>query len=241
MVSIPILLSNVYGIQKFGFRVNYPVDVLEYLAAQKSSLTQEFDYLLGFEEEPGIIRVGGEGQIRIRERNVGPLVILIFRVRDGEDLRLPLVVFSPEEDIAEVEMGEAIFVRVKEPLSEPKLVGFGDPVPSSGNILKIPILMSSLFCLKAFGFEIKYTQEKMDFLGLEPDRSGDYIALQAVEMEPGLIRVGGYRMNENLERGPGLLVELIFHIKREGGEISLSGLVDDIASALVLRGSIKIE
>jgi hypothetical protein len=242
IVNVPILISNPNGIRRFGFSVNYSVDILEYIGSQKTSLIQEFDYVFSYEEAPGIVRVEGEGQTGIKEKNLGALVVLIFKVRDGEDLSLPLLAFNLAGDISTVEVGQGMFLRMRNLVGEPRLIGFGDPSIFKGNIIRVPVQVSSLFRLKAFGFEVRYANEKMSFLGLlQPDFEGEYIAFRGTEVEPGLIRVGGFRMNENLERGPGRLADLLFHLKQNNGEISMAELVDDIAQAIVSRGNLRIE
>ncbi len=242
MVNIPILISNPEGIERFGFDVNYPIEILEFVGWQRTFLTQKFHDLSGEEGVPGTVRVEGESRIGISQNDLGALVMLVFRVKDGEDVSLPLEVYNPRGDISSADVRGASFLRMRDYPTESRFIGFGEPSISQGNMVRVPVLVSSLFRLKAFGFEVKYATDRLDFLSLLGQESGeDILHLRAVEIHPGLIRIGGFRLNESHERGPGELVGLLFRWKQKEAEISLGQLVDDIASAIIFKDSLKIK
>jgi hypothetical protein len=60
------------------------------------------------------------------------------------------------------------------------------------------------------------------------------------ELKAGIVRVGGYSMSGIQEEGAGVLVELVFYMKENGGEVEIVKLVDDIRDFLILKKSIKI-
>ncbi|MEW5902066.1 MAG: hypothetical protein AB1715_11435, partial [Acidobacteriota bacterium] len=242
IVNIPVLVTNPSGLGSFGFDVLYPGDLLEFLGAEKTVLTQEFDDLFGNEEAPGLVHVEGAAQQAILDNELGALVLLVFRVREGDDLGLPVQVLNPDQDLRDAEIGEGIFLRRQSLLDLPRLVGLGNPVFTAESLCRVPVEVNDLFGLKAFGFELSYSKDKMVFQGIRrPESPEGLIALQGFEAEPGLVRVGGFRMSAVLQREPGQLVELVFRLVGRGGEIALSGFVDDLAKALVTTGKIKIE
>jgi hypothetical protein len=241
-INIPILLANPSGLSSFGFDVLYPIDLLEFLRAEKTAVTREFDDLGATEDSPGLIHVQGSAQQAISDNELGALVLLMFRVREGDDLSLPVQILNPDQDLRDAEIGAGTFLRRNSLLDYPRLVGLGNPAYSADGLFSIPVEVNDLFGLKAFGFELGYTKDKMVFRGIRGAESGGgFVALQGFEVESGLVRVGGFRMSAVLERGPGRLVEIVFRLIGGGGEITLSGFTDDLAQAQVTTGKIRIE
>jgi hypothetical protein len=241
-VDVPVVVSNPSGLRTFAFDLLYPFDMLEYIGAKRTSLTQGFDYVLGTEEGPGLVHVEAESQEGISSRELGSLVLLTFRVREGADFSLPIRVLRPVRDLREAEAGEGLFVRSGSLGTEPKWVSLGNPASAGGSIYRIPVLLNDLFGLKAFGFEVEYALESATFLGVgRPGSDSSLIDLQAHEVEPGRVRVGGFRMCADVRREPGVLVELVFQRKAPGAAVNLGALVDDLAKATVTRGNLRLD
>jgi hypothetical protein len=241
-VGVPVIVSNPSGLRTFGFDVLYPNDMLEYWGAKKTSLTKGFDYVLGTEESPGLIHVEAESQEAIPGSELGSLVLLTFRVREGADLSLPIQVLNPAMDLRDAEVSEGIFLRSGSRGMDLRWVSFGNPVSAGESLFRVPVLLNDLFGLKAFGFEVNYGPETAAFLGIRrPGLDDGLVDLRAREVEPGRVRVGGFRMSEDLRREPGVLVELVFRRNTTGAVISLEYLVDDLAKAAVTRGNLRLE
>ncbi|HUU37131.1 MAG TPA: hypothetical protein VMW46_02875, partial [Candidatus Desulfaltia sp.] len=240
--NVPVVVSNSKDLRSFAFDVIYPTDMLEYLDAKRTSLTREFDYVLGTEEVPGLVHIEAESQEPIPGRDFGGLVILMFRVKEGAEFGLPLQVLNPVRDLRDAELAEGMFVRSESPGTDLRWVSLGNPLPADNSLIRIPVHLNDLFGLKAFGFEVRYGLEKLTFAGIRrPDQDEGFIDLQAREVEPGRLRVGGFRISEDLRREPGLLVELIFKKKAGGGEINLEALVDDLSRATITRGNLRLD
>ena len=241
-VDVPVVVSSPRGLRSFAFDLLYPFDMLEYRGAKRTSLTQGFDYVLGTEESPGLIHVEAESQEAIVGRELGSLVLLSFRVKEGADFSLPMQVVRPVRDLREAEAGEGIFVRSGSLGSDPRWVSLGSPVPAGESLYRVPVVLNELFGLKAFGFEVSYAPESATFVGIvRPGSDSGLIDLQAREVEPGRVRVGGFRVCEDLRREPGVLVELVFRRNTLGAMISLDAFVDDLAKAEVTRGNLRLE
>jgi len=242
IVSVPVIVSNPRGLRSFEWDVIYPFDVLEYLEARRTSLTQGFDYILGTEEAPGLVRIEAESHEAIASRELGGLVLLMFRVREGADIDLPIQVLNPTKDLRDAEIGEGMFIRSGSVGMDPKWVSLGSPVSAGESLVRVPVLLNDLFGLKAFGFEVNYERKSASFVEIRRPGSDDgRIDLQAREVDPGRVRVGGYRMRPDLRREPGVLVELVFRRNGPGAAISLDALVDDLAKAMVTRGNVRLE
>jgi len=241
-VNIPVICSNPIDLRTFAFEVIYPTDMLEFRGFKRTALTLEFDSILGAEEAPGLIHIEGETQEPISTRELGGLVSLTFRVREGAPLGLPLQVIHPARDLRDADVGEGQFVRSDSSGTDMKWVSLGSPEPEDGSLVKIPVHLSDVFGLKAFGFEAKFGPEKLSFEGIRrPDQGEDFVELRAREIEPGLLRVGGFRVTGEMKQEPGLLVELVFRKISSGGELSIGALVDDLAGAAITRGSLRLD
>jgi hypothetical protein len=241
-VDVPVVVSSPIGLRSFAFDLLYPFDMLEYTGAKRTSLTQGFDYVSGIEESQGLIHVEAESWEAIPVRELGSLVLLSFRVREGADSSLPIRVLGPQRDLRDAEAGEAMFVRSESIGLDQRWVSLGNPVPAGEFLVRVPVLLSELFGLKAFGFEVSFAPESAAFVGIRRPGSDDgLIDLQAWELEPGRIKVGGFRMCADLKREPGVLVELVFRTNAAGAVVSLDALVDDLAKAAVTRGNLRLE
>jgi hypothetical protein len=242
IVNVPIVISDPEEIESFRFELLYPADLLEYLGTDKSILTRDFEFVRGTEEVEGFIRIEGESQIPIDDQQMGSLVIVTFRVKEGEDLSLPILISNPDRDIFNAKIHQGTFLRLKSFNENARLISLESPIFGEGNTVRIAVEVSNLFLLKAFGLEVSYSKDKMVFLGVrKPDLAEDFISLAGNEVEPGIVRVGGYKLSGVQKRKPGRLVELIFSIKEKGAEVSLIGLVDDIAHSIVINGSLRID
>jgi len=216
--------------------------MLEYWGAGKTSLTKGFDYVLGTEESPGLIHVEAESQEAIPGSELGSLVLLTFRVREGADICLPIQVLNPPRDLRDVEVSEGIFLRSGSLGTNLRWVSLGNPVSAGESQVRVPVLLNELFGLRAFGFEVSFRPETAVFVGIRrPGLDDGLVDLRAREVEPGRVRIGGFRMSEDLRREPGVLVELVFRRKTAGAVISLEYLVDDLAKAEVTRGNLFLD
>jgi len=239
--NVPVIISNPKGLRSFAFDVIYPTDMLGYLETRPTVLTREFDYVLGVEEVPGLIHIEAEGQEPIQSDDFGSLALITFRVKDGEDMSLPLQVLNPLRDLGAVELGEGMFFRSETVRADLKWVSLGNPVPAPNSLVVIPVHLNDLFGLKAFGFDMSFSAEQLTFLGIRQAGEDGFIDIQAEEIESGRLRVGAFRMSEDLRREPGLLVELVFMKKSGGGEVRLEALVDDLATAVITRGNLRLD
>lgn len=107
--------------------------------------------------------------------------------------------------------------------------------------LRIPVKVSSAFNIKSFGLEIKYPTEKMVFAGINRgELIKNFTAVEGNELEPGVVRVGGYSMSGIQERKPGMLVEIVFWIKEMDGKIEIVKLVDDIQDFIIQKRRIRM-
>ena len=107
--------------------------------------------------------------------------------------------------------------------------------------LRIPIKVSSAFNIKSFGLEIKYPSEKMLFTGINRgELIKNFTSVEGNELEPGIVRIGGYSMSGIQERKPGILVEIVFLVKEMDGEIEIVKLVDDIQDFIIQKRRIRM-
>ena len=209
--------------------------MLEYAGVKASPLTKGFEYIGGVEQIPGVVKIEGRGKEPILGREAGSLAVVVFRVRKGSDEKAPLILYNLNGDICEAETVKSWFVRRKYMSFEEKMLILGES-RKEGKILIVPVEVSDAFGVKAFGFEVKYSAEKITFIGVNPALlTRNFISVDGNEIEKGLVRVGGYSMSRIQERSSGKLVELMFQVKESGGKVEIIEAVDDLKDFVVIN------
>jgi hypothetical protein len=240
-VNIPIIITNPEGISSFSFEVNYLPELLEYTGIRRSQLSDEFDYLTGIEEIKGLVRVEGESKHPIEYSKYASLAVLAFRVKEGVNGNLPLIVFNPGRDLFDVEIDDGTFLGLEYFNEHERFLSLGNAIIMPDKTLRIPVKVSSAFNIKSFGLEIKYPKEKMLFAGINRgELTENFTTVEGNESEPGIVRVGGYSMSGIQEREPGMLVEIVLFIKEMDGKIEIVNLVDDIQDFIVRQRKIRV-
>ncbi len=231
-VMIPVMINNAEGIRDFSLDMFYPQDLLEYAGILPSPLTQGFVYVRGDAAAPGVVRIEGSGEEAIATQEPGSLSVVVFRVRKDVSGSAHIVLCNFLRDICEAEAGSSSFVCGEHRGDERNLT-LGQGRESDG-ILVVPVEVTNAFNIKAFGLEVKYTTEKMTFLGVEPtDLTGDFVAVDGNELANGVVRVGGYSMSGIQDMSSGTLVGLVFQVKESGGHLEIIRVVDDLQDFLI--------
>jgi len=241
LIQIPVVLTHPTGIRSFGFEINYPTDLLEFLGMNRAPLTRNFKHLSATEDVLGVVKVEGESTDPVETSPVGSLVVLIFSVKDGMDASLPLIIFNPDRDLYYVEIQEGTFSRLKYFKNSPRILSFGSPEFSANGRLLIPLKVSCPFNLKSFGLKLKYSEEKMTFIGVKRRKlTKDFIGLDGNEVSPGHVNIGGYGASGIQKKTQGVLVDLVFSIREKGGEIEILNLFDDIRKFTIKKKRITV-
>jgi hypothetical protein len=241
IISVPIIINNPEGVRSFSFEVNYNPELLEYIGLKTSMLTSEFDYVRGIKEVEGLISIEGESKRPIRYNKYGSAAVMVFRVKEGINGSLPIIVSNLSEDLFNVEASEGTFIALNYSKKETRFLSLGEAYIALDGTLRIPVEVSNAFNMKSFGLELKYSAKKLLFMGItRGTMTEDFLEVEGNELKAGIVRVGGYSMSGIQEEGAGALVELVFYMKENGGEVEIVKLVDDIRDFLISRRSIKI-
>ena len=241
IANVPIILTNPEGVSSFSFEINYLPELLEYVGIKRSQLTDDFDYLRGIEEIKGLVKVEGESKLPIEYSKYASLAVLAFRVKEGVNGSLPIIVFNPGRDLFNVEIDDGTFFGLEYFDEHERFLSLGKARIRPDMTLRIPVKVSSAFDIKSFGLEIKYPTEKMLFLGINRgELTENFTAVEGNESEPGIVRIGGYSMSGIQDRKPGILVEMVFLVKGVGGKVEIVKLVDDIQDFMIQNGRIRL-
>jgi len=233
-VNIPVIVNNPSGIHNFGLEMFYPCDLLEYVGLLASPLTQNFDYLRGEEEVPGVVRVEGKAVRGIPSKVTGSLCVAVFNVKEGVSGKALIELFNLTEDIYEAEVGSGDF-RVESPQMNEGTVTL-EKYSYRAGVLVIPIKVNNVYNLRAFGLELKFNTDKLTFVGLEQtELTEDFVTVEGTEIEPGVIRLGGFSMNGVLGADQGVLLNLFFQEYVPGGEVEITRIYDDLKDFMVIK------
>jgi len=134
-------------------------------------------------------------------------------------------------------------------LSSPKTnLIINDAVFSPNKEIIIPVIADSVIEISAFGFDLSYPNESLEFIGLEKtDYSDNFLALEANKVNNGVIRVGGYKNKSSISRRTHLLITLIALVfkgkapgkSKETSRISFINTYDDLQNATIRNGIIR--
>ena len=116
---------------------------------------------------------------------------------------------------------------------------FMDPDPVSemnfpraeGTVIAFPIIVDNSSVIHAFGFDLLFPSEQLEFIGFESDELQDICHLDASKQGPGLIRAGGYVNVPLADLRPRILITLIFKVNGEQKadyQLAMANAVDDI-------------
>jgi hypothetical protein len=124
------------------------------------------------------------------------------------------------------------------------ILAFEDTESEAGKRLLVPVLISGISQLRAFGFDVAYPTSLMEFSGVaRTDISKDFMKIDGFEAAPGVVRIGGYREAPLQVGEPTALVILIFQVKADAQGQSLfifSKSVDDLEGVLLKPGRVQV-
>ncbi len=234
-VMIPVMVSNPEGIRYFSLEMFYPQDLLEYEGLLASPLTLGFEYVRGEEEVPGVVKIEGQGEEGMMGRESGSLCVVVFHAREGISGSAPVVLNSLSGDIFRADVESIVFVRSELLGEEENKVTLGKGIVRGGMFM-VPVKVTSAFGVKAFGLEVRYSADKMTFVGVnQTDLTDDFVAVDGNNVERGVVRIGGYSVSGIQDRSDGILVELVFQMREPGGEVEIVHAVDDLKGFIITK------
>ena len=109
--------------------------------------------------------------------------------------------------------------------------------------IEVPILLDNPFNLDAFGFDLLYPSEIIEFIILErTELTEDFNRLEVNKIGEGALRIGGYRSEPVMNQSPSVLITLVFRVIGEVQDptpISIINTVDDFKNAFVRIGKLS--
>jgi len=108
-----------------------------------------------------------------------------------------------------------------------------------GEEIVVPIIVDDCFHLKSFGFDLIFTAESLEFVGVERGKNiEEFDKLDANLIAEGVVRAGGYKKIPSQEHKPQVLINLVFRMigkTKKPISLTLVNTVDDIKNAPVIR------
>jgi PKD repeat protein len=112
---------------------------------------------------------------------------------------------------------------------------------ATGDELIVPFFLPDLESAIAFGFDLHFPSERLEFVAIEKDDWDKYLrVLDSHLMAPGRLRVGGYKsLADNSKAGlvPIALVFRVMQRTRRRIELSITNMVDDLRDGSLVVGS----
>jgi len=238
-VTVPIMASNPEGIHHFHLEMLYPQDLVEFVGLLPSPLTKKFEYLRGAEHIPGIVDIEGHGEEGITESEAGSLCVVIFHAKKGIHGNAPIVLNNLGGDIFRTDTESTIYVRPEYFKGNESILTLGEGIEREG-MLVVPAEVSNSFGMKAFGFEVSYSSDKMTFVRVnQTDLSKDFVAVDGNDIEGDVVRIGGYSKSGIQAVNSGILVELVFQVRESGGKIEIVNVMDDLKEFTILNSKVN--
>jgi len=107
-------------------------------------------------------------------------------------------------------------------------------VDQGGEVI-VPIIVDNPFNIKAFGFDLIFPSEALEFVGVErTEPLDDLYQVDAIKIADGVVRAGGYRSKPIMSHSPRALITLIFKVIEEAEGLchfSIVNTTDDIENA----------
>lgn len=234
-VLIPVMINDPGGVRNFGFEMYYPQDLLEYKGTLATPLTRGLVHVSGEEDIPGVVRIKGIGDTVITTQEAGSLSVVVFHVRDGVAGSANIVLSNLTGDIFDAEAGSSTFLYGNDLIFNERSLHINQG-KKSGELLVLPVEVSGAFGMNAFGLELKYSPDKMTFLGVEStELTKDFLAVKGNELTKGVVRIGGYSMSGIQDMSRGILVKLIFLPSEYDGTVEIIRVDDDLKDFLIIR------
>jgi len=227
-VMVPVMVDNAEGIHFFSLEMVYPQDLLKFEGLIASPLTKGFESVRGEEIDPGVIRIEGQGERGLTGSNPASLCVAVFQAIEEMTGSAPILLNSLSSEFRSADRNSFVFVRPKPSFDNGISVSLGRRAEQNG-MLVVPVRVTDAFGLKAFGFEMKYSPEKMTFMGVQrTNLTENFIDVDGNDIGGGVLRVGGYSMSGIQESSSGALVNLMFFVNESGGELEIINTHDDL-------------
>jgi hypothetical protein len=234
-VMIPLMVNHPEGIRHFHLEMLYPQDLLEFVGLVPSPLTKKFEFLRGKEDVPGIVNMEGYDEEGITEKEAGSLCVAIFHARKGIYGSAPIVLNNLGGDVFKTDTESIIYVRSEYFKGNENTLVLGDRREREG-MLVVPVEVNNVFGMKAFGFEVNYSSDKMTFIKVnQTDLTEDFVAVDGNNIEGDVVRIGGYSKSGILDMNGGILVELVFQVRESGGKVEIVDVMDDLKEFTILN------
>lgn len=112
-IEIPIIIDNLSELEAFGFDLIFPSANLEFVAIEETEFTEKLDKIDSNLVGEGKLRVGGYSRVPI-ELPAQALIVLVFRVIDGDLQTKSFSIVNAVDDVAPVDRRQSLRKRESE-------------------------------------------------------------------------------------------------------------------------------
>jgi hypothetical protein len=240
--TIPVMIVEADAIDTFGFDITFDHTFLTFEEMfTTGALTSDWSAVGGNEVSTGVVRIGAVRGPGTPVGSAGVLCYLTFSIQTGASGATALTPTALRDDIR----GSIILpgsIGVREPVLT---VSVESMSVSAGSVVAVPILVADATGMEVFALQLNFDNSKLVYLGVSGDGTliSNWAALGANEMTPGQLTLGAFRGGGAEIWGSGVLVRVLMLVRAvpEGQTpLTLSGLKDDLATAVAAPGTLTI-
>ena len=228
----------------FRFNFNYDAGALTFDKAEPGELTTNFSNTQVSAIRPGVLALTASNGVPLPASSNGVLFNLYFTANCVAGDTSSMKIDSLAQDFAAFSGCENEFIcKGCEPAdcSGPALYltppngKLGDVLSEAhGGILDFEVrVQQNPNAIGAFGFRVKYDPNKLSFVDARAGNlTAGFVAVDARELEPGLVMCAGFGTNAVPAQSQGALIALSFTVNcvvGDSGEIKIVELQDDVA------------
>ncbi|MCK4719216.1 hypothetical protein KAU08_01080, partial [bacterium] len=204
-------------------------DRMELVGIEPTPLTRGFEFMPQYDSISGYVHIEAWSSHFTKKSGVDALMVAIFKIKQDAQGKFPLELMNPGGDIYDAALDAGrIFSRAADAEIE-RTLRLGRSYVHEDGSLRVPIHVDTPFGIRSFGLELDYAVEEMLFLGIQGTRATrEFFALDGTEIDPGLLRIGGFGLSAIQMMKPAVLCELVFSFSGRDPDIRILRTFDDL-------------
>ncbi len=239
-VTIPLSVTEGVGIRAFSLELQYDSTQLEYVELDRSgTTTADFSSVVGIPLQEKIVISGFAGSAEAITGNA-VFVKVLFKILPSASGEIPL---TPAEFLDDLSGALGVPGNIQVIGSQSLQLSVGTVPAQAGDLVTVPITIRGADNVRSFSFNIVTDFQVLRFSKVEKNGTltQEFSSLVGIQNADGGVTVAGFAGAANPVTGEGKLVDIVFEVQESISpaiSVTLTELLDDLASALVIPGEV---